>query len=128
MRCAAGQPEAGSWAKGVSPAGMPGCLVPRGCGFSCLWKKQLNLEVSRAKFSFTHSNLDLRGGGRADLPGVQTPSQHSHLCVLPPELPFLSLEPGTQREFQEKGRFGWGWPWHTQPTDECRRATPTPGQ
>lgn len=40
-----GTAEAGSWAKGVSPAGMPDCLVPRGCGFSCPWKKQLSLEV-----------------------------------------------------------------------------------
>lgn len=40
-----GTAEAGSRAKGVSPAGMPDCLVPRGCGFSCPWKKQLSLEV-----------------------------------------------------------------------------------
>lgn len=37
--------EAGSRAKGVSPAGMPDFLVPCGCGFSCPWKKRLSLGV-----------------------------------------------------------------------------------
>lgn len=37
--------EAGSWAKGVSPAGMPDCRVPCACDCSCPWKKQLDLEA-----------------------------------------------------------------------------------
>lgn len=76
--------EAGSQARGVSPAGMPDWCPVAVCGFSCLWKRAepagLSHQLLHRLSSEKEATLICLGSNTL-----------SALSPLPPEPPFLSL-------------------------------------